>query len=150
MRADDAEEVAALIRLAFAAQPVPLDPPPSALRVAPADVVAHFAGGQGGVVAESAGRVIGSVLWGRQDQSLHLSRLAVDPRFRRSGLARRLLAAAETAARDVGLAELTLGTRLALAGNRALFAAAGFREEARRAHPGFANPTRVELRKRLV
>jgi hypothetical protein len=42
-----------------------------------------------------------------------------------------------------------LGTRLALEGNRRLFARFGFQEVARHAHPGYAAPTWVEMEKRL-
>jgi predicted N-acetyltransferase YhbS len=150
MRPADAGEVAALIRAAFAAQPVALDPPPSALRVAAEDIAAHLARPTGGgAVVERDGRVVGCVLWEREAGELHLSRLAVAPAWRREGLGRALLGAAEAAARAAGLARLRLGTRLALSGNRLLFAASGFVETAYHAHPGYPGPTWVEMTKRL-
>jgi GNAT superfamily N-acetyltransferase len=148
MKPADAEAVAALIGAAFAARPVVLEPPPSALGVTAADVTAHLRTG-GGVIAETAS-LVGSVLWELTAETLHVSRLAVHPDFRRLGIARRLLEAVEHTARALGVERMSLGTRLALSGNRALFAGGGFREVAYHAHPGYWSPTWVEMEKRLI
>ncbi len=144
----DCRAVAALIRHAFAAQPVATDPPPSALRETEATVATHLAAG-GGAVAAAGDRIVASVLWQPKDGGLYLHRLAVAPAWRRRGLARALVAAAEAAARQAGLPRLHLGTRLVLTDNRRLFAACGFAEIALHAHPGYAAPTSVEMEKRL-
>jgi ribosomal protein S18 acetylase RimI-like enzyme len=144
----DAPAAAALIRAAFAAQPVVLDPPASALRVTADGLVAHLARA-GGAVAESGGRAVGVVLWEADNGALQVSRLAVDPQVRRRGIARALLAAAEAEAQQCGLSRLRLGTRLALTGNRRLFVDCGFIEIALHAHPGYPEPTWVEMEKRL-
>ena len=146
----DAAAVAALIRAAFAVQSVPTDPPASALGLTAADVRAHLAAGGGGAVIEEAAVMVASVLWSEEDAGLSVARLAVAPASRRRGHARALLAAAEDAARVAGLAQLHLGTRLALVDNRRLFAEAGFVEVARHAHPGYAEPTWVAMAKRLA
>jgi ribosomal protein S18 acetylase RimI-like enzyme len=143
----DAPAAAALIRAAFAVQPVVLDPPPSALGVTADGLAAHLSRA-GGAVAESDGWIIGVVLWEAGDGALQVSRLAVDPQARRQGIARALLAVAEAAAQQHGFARLRVGTRLALAGNRRLFASCGFVEIARHAHPGYAEMTWVEMEKR--
>lgn len=145
----DADAAAALIRRAFAAQPVVLDPPPSALGVTAKAIAEHLMHA-GGLVAEVNSRLAGTVLWAREGDACHISRLAVDPMARRQGLASQLLRAAELEARRQGASRLTLGTRLALAGNRRVFAAAGFREIALHSHPGYATPTWVELEKRMI
>jgi ribosomal protein S18 acetylase RimI-like enzyme len=145
----DAAAVAALVRMAFAAQPVALEPPPSALGVTEAVVAEHLASG-GGALAEHEDRVVGAVMWRVQDAGLYLGRLAVDPAYRRQGLGRALLAAGEAEARRRGLAYMRLGTRLALAGNQRLFADCGFVEVARHTHAGFAAPTWVEVEKQLA
>jgi len=150
MLAQDAEAVAALIRTAFAAQAVVTDPLPSALRVTEADVSAHLARGGGGAVAQIEGALAGSVLWETKDGGLYVSRVAVAPVFRRRGIARALMAAAEGAARGSGLLFVHLGTRLVLADNRRLFSACGFVETECTAHPGYSEPTSVTMVKQVV
>ena len=149
MVAADAAAVAALIRAAFAAQSVATDPPPSALRVTGEDVATHLRGGGGGAVAEAGGALTGSALWAEQDGGLYLARLAVAPAWRGRGIARALMAAAEAAARTLGLPRVHLSTRIVLADNRRLFAACGFLETTRGAHPGYAEPTFVNMEKWL-
>lgn len=148
MTVADCAAVAALIRAAFAAQVVRTDPLPSALRETADSVAAHFAAG-GGAVAGVGERIVGSVLWEPKDGELYLERLAIDPAWRRQGIARALVAATEAAARTGGHARIHLGTRLVLADNRRLFASCGFVEIAQHAHPGYAAPTWVEMEKRL-
>jgi predicted N-acetyltransferase YhbS len=148
MRREDAAAVATLIRAAFAAQSVATDPPPSALQVTADDVVALLRTG-GGAVAEVAGALAGSALWVEQDCGLYLGRLAVAPAWRGRGIARALVAAAEEAAREMRLPRIQLSTRLVLIDNRRLFASCGFVEIGRQAHPGYAEPTFVDMEKRL-
>jgi predicted N-acetyltransferase YhbS len=148
MTAVDCAAVAALIRAAFTAQLMVTDPLPSALRETAETVATHLAAG-GGAVACAGERIVGSMLWEPKDGGLHLERLAIDPTWRRKGIARALVAATEAAARVGGHSRIHLGTRLVLADNRRLFAACGFVEIAQHAHPGYAAPTWVELEKRL-
>lgn len=149
LTAADAPVAAALIRAAFAAQPMRTDPPPSALRETADSVRAQIAAA-GGMGAEADGALlVGVVLWAPKEDGLYLARLAVAADRRRQGIARALVAAAEAEARRRGLGRVYLGTRLALPGNRALFAACGFRETTRHAHPGHAAPTWVAMEKRL-
>ena len=143
--AADAALVAALIRSAFAALEVELLPPPSALRVTPADIAQHLAAGGGGALHGE----VGCVLWRVQDGGLYVSRLAVLPQARGQGVGRALLARAEMAARSMGLPRLHLEVRLALIGNRRLFRRAGFVEGAQHTHPGFDHPTYVAAVKEL-
>ena len=145
---DDAEAVAALVRAAFAAQSVPTDPPASALRLTAADVVAHLEA-SGGAVVEESGALVASIMWSEVEGGLYIARLAVAPAWRRRGLARVLLAAAEDAAHAASLTRLHLGTRLVLLDNRRLFTGAGFVEVRQHAHPGYAEPTWLEMEKRL-
>jgi predicted N-acetyltransferase YhbS len=145
----DAPAVAALIRSAFAAQSVPTDPAPSALRETAESIASHLTTA-GGAVAEADGQLVGCVLWQETDGGLYIGRLAVDPAWRRRGTARALVAAAEATARELGLPRLHLGTRLPLLDNRRLFAACGFVETVRSAHPGYTEPTTVAMEKRLA
>lgn len=145
----DAAAVAALIRTAFAAQSIITDPPPSALRVTEADVAAHLASG-GGAVADADSVIVGSALWIEQDGGLYLSRLAVHPAWRGRGIAKALVAAGEAEAREKKQPRIHLSTRIPLLDNRRLFAACGFVETTREAHPGYAEPTSVHMEKRLL
>jgi GNAT superfamily N-acetyltransferase len=145
----DAAATAALIRAAFVAQSVVTDPLPSALRITAGDVAGHLRIG-GGAVAEVRGELVGSALWAERDDALYFGRLAVAPAWRGHGIAKSLLTAAEGAARAMALPRIRLSTRLALLDTRRLFAACGFVETTREAHPGFAEPTFVNMEKRLV
>jgi len=151
----DAEALAALIRLAFATQSVATDPLPSALTESAASVARHLAETGGGIVvpdgiaADGREGLAAGLLWQEKAGALYIGRLAVHPDRRGRGLARALIAAAEAVARTRGLERLTLSTRLVLADNRRLFAACGFAELGRHAHPGYAHPTFVDLEKRL-
>ncbi len=142
----DADAVAALIRLAFAAIPVPLDPAPSALRETGDSIRAHLAEG-GGMLVEGPAACI---LWSERDGGLYVGRLATHPAHRGRGLALRLMASAEKEARRRGLPRLHLGVRLALADNRRLFARLGFTETKLRTHDGYPAPTWTEAERWLT
>ncbi len=144
----DAAAAAALIRTAFSAIPEPLDPPPSALRETEASILAHLAAGGGAVIMRAS--LVAAVLWSEQDGGLYLGRLATAPQCRGHGLATELIHAAEAEARRRGLPRLHLGVRLALPGNRRLFARLGFVETTQHAHPGYSELTWTEAEKWLV
>jgi GNAT superfamily N-acetyltransferase len=152
LSAADAEDAAAMIRTGFAAQPVLTDPPPSALRETAESVRAQLAAG-GGFGAEArgggGGGLVGVLLWAFEDGGMYLGRLAVSPAWRRRGVARAVVGAAEAEARARRLPRLLLGTRLVLAGNRRLFAGLGFREAGFKTHPGYDAPTTVRIEKAL-
>lgn len=141
--------VADLIRTAFGSQSVVTDPLPSALRVTEGDVLAQLKTG-GGAVAEVAGQLVGSALWVEQDGGLYLGRLAVASTWRGRGVGKALVTAAEAAAKTIGLPRIHLSTRLSLLDNRRLFASCGFVETTLGTHPGYAEPTFVNMEKRLA
>jgi GNAT superfamily N-acetyltransferase len=140
--------IAALIRAAFEEYRGNHEPESGALGETPETIAAAFAN-HVVIVAEAAGRLVGCALATRHGDDLYLGRFAVHPEFRRHGIAGRLLAEAERHARATGAAALTLGVRIALPGNLRYFAARGFREVSREAHPGFDHPTSINMAKRL-
>ena len=144
LHAEEADAFAALVRLAFAG--LELLPPPSALRVTGGDLRDHLASGAGGFVA---GAMRAGLLWAELEGGLYVSRLAVHPDHRRKGLAACLLRAAEAEAGRRSLPRLWLSTRLAAASNRRLFGGLGFVEGLQHAHPGYQEPTYVEMEKQL-
>jgi GNAT superfamily N-acetyltransferase len=141
----DADPFAALVRQAFAG--LALEPAPSAMRLSGGDVRAHLAAGGGGAIVPP---MQGGVLWAEAKGGLYVSRMAVHPAHRRQGLAVAMLQAAEREALRLGLPRLWLATRLALTGNRRLFAAFGFVETDLHTHPGYTEPTFVDMEKVLA
>jgi len=104
----------------------------------------------GAVIAEAAdGRMVGAVLFEPEGDALYLGRLAVLPELRGQGVAARLVEAVEAQARARRCPAVTLGVRLALSDNIRLFTRLGYVETGRTAHPGFAEPTSMDMAKRL-
>ena len=141
--------IADLVRRAFAAQPRPTNPPSSALRETAATITAHLEKG-GGAVLERDGVVVGTVLWEDEDGALYVSRVSVNPDYRRQGIARALMDEAEREARRQGFSRMTLGVRLELEENRRLFRSCGFEDLEFRSHEGFTEPTWVLMERRLT
>ena len=146
--AADAVVIADLVRLAFSTQSVQTNPPSSALKETAATIAAHLARG-GGAVLERGGVIVGAVLWEVEDGALYISRVSVDPDYRRQGIARALVGEAEREARRRGLSRVTLGVRLELEENRQLFRSCGFEDFEFRRHEGYTEPTWVLMERRL-
>jgi len=145
----DADELSRLIVGAFSSYEVRIDPPSSALRETPATIRAKFPD-HGAAIAESEGRAIGCVLFTLDAQAaLYIGRLAVDPAWRRRGVARALVAYVEAEARRRGLERMRLQVRIPLVGNQALFKSCGFIEVGREAHPGYTESTTIRMEKFL-
>jgi GNAT superfamily N-acetyltransferase len=146
----DAEALARLIVAAFSSYPDPLDPPSSALKETPEAIRARLAGGHGAAIAWVGGRGVGCVTYTPEDEDvLYVGRLAVDSAWRGRGVARALIAHAETEARRRGLRTLRVRVRVPLVGNQRLFRSCGFVEIARECHEGYSEPTTIRMEKRL-
>jgi N-acetylglutamate synthase-like GNAT family acetyltransferase len=148
-RPEEAEAIVALIQRAFGEYRGKLRPESGALRETPETIRAAMKTDRI-LLAERAGRILGCVSMRRKDDCAYAGRLAVEPMERGIGVGRTLVAAAEAEARRMGMDRLRVDVRLKLRDNRAFFRALGFVEGAERRHPGFSQPTYVELEKPLT
>ncbi|WP_026616719.1 GNAT family N-acetyltransferase [Ensifer aridi] len=145
---DRYEDLLSLILSSFAYMDGRIDPPSSAHTLTVASlrrkVVDEIA------FAVTTGReLLGCVFCKPEPDCLYIGKLAVAPKAQGRGVGRMLLAVAEETARALALPALRLQTRIELTENHAAFAALGFVETSRSAHPGFTRPTSIEMRKRL-
>lgn len=101
-------------------------------------------------VAEQGGGLIGCITARRKPGHVYLGRLAVLKPNRRAGVAASLIGSVEAFARRHGFTEIRLEVRIALTSNQRLFQSLGFREIAKHAHPGFDQPTYLEMAKHLA
>jgi GNAT superfamily N-acetyltransferase len=144
----DADDAAALIRTAFAAQNRPTSPPSSAVLETGGEIAGKIAEGGGFGVFE-AGALIAAALWRLDGDALHVARVSVAPPSRGRGIARSLIATCEREARERGVRRMTLKTRLELPENERLFERCGFVRLQIEAHPGFEAPTTAVMEKIL-
>jgi len=144
----ESAEVARIMRTAFADHRGRIRPESSALAET-AESAARLIAEGGVFVAELGGRLVGCVRAHPEGEHVYLGRLSVMPEFRRQGVADRLIEAVERYARELGVGAVLLKVRIALPENQAFFLARGFREIRREAHPGFAEPTSIVMRKPL-
>jgi tRNA threonylcarbamoyladenosine biosynthesis protein TsaE len=144
----EAAVVLDVMRCAFAEYRGVLKPESSVFAETEALIAGKLEGG-GGLLAIENERPVGCIIAEARGDRGYLGRLAVDPALRRRGLARRLMLAGEGFVRDRGLKVAEVQVRIALAGNIALFQALGYREAARRSHPGYAAPTYLVMEKSL-
>lgn len=144
----DLAEAVAVIHRAFATLAGRIDPPSAALKETPETLAARFERGGAVFVAYLDGKIVGAVCADpKSDGSIYLDRLAVDPARVGEGIARALVRAVEEFARNQGRDRVTLGVRLLLTDNIALFQHLGYAETGRKAHPGFSEPTSMDLAK---
>lgn len=114
-------ELRDMVRAAFAG----LTPPSGVLDETLDHFAARFADGIV-IVAQSGDGIIGSLFCAQKDGALYLTRMAVVPHWRRRGVGRALMQAAQGEARGLNLLRLTLRVRKTLPDNRAYFEGFGF------------------------
>lgn len=144
----DPSEIVATIHAAFEEYRGKLEPESGALSENVDSVMARSVKGPVfGIVRE--GHLVACVCTAPKGDMLYLDRLAVRPEHRRLGYAEALIGAVEGEARRRRLRGVSLGVRLALQGNIALFSRLGFAETGRSTHAGFAAPTSMDMVKWL-
>ncbi len=124
-----------------------LVPPSAALKETVDSIGRRLAGGAVFLAEDAGGRVIGAVCADRKGDAMYLGRLAVRPECQGRGVGAALVAAVERFAAEAGADRITIGVRLALADNIRMFQKLGFVETGRTAHPGFSEPTSMDLAK---
>lgn len=143
-------EAVAAIHGAFAEYEGRLDPPSAAMRETVENLARRLAAGAVFVAEDLSGAVLGAVCAERKGDAVYLDRLAVPPTARGGGVAAALVGAVEGFAAGSGAGSVTLGVRLALAGNIRMFERLGYVETTRTAHPGFAEPTSATMTKPIA
>jgi ribosomal protein S18 acetylase RimI-like enzyme len=162
------DELLGVIRASFAYMDGVIDPPSSAhrltaeaLRAKAAEEVCFLAVAGTSTAHEVAPKpsgdnpatvreIVGCAFLAERPDHFYLGKLAVLPERQGRGLGRALLRAAEAHACSAGKPVIELQTRVELTANHRAFAALGFVETGRTAHPGFVRPTSVTMRKALA
>ena len=137
-----AREIHAFTRGIFGA--LDINPPSSVLKESEADFIARLTDDTCFIV-EADGKLIASVFCALDGDALYIGRLAVAPKWRRRGVANKLMDALKAEARRRGAKRVTLGARIALPGNVALFRRHGFVIVRETCHPGFTQPTSYDM-----
>lgn len=149
VRAGDPEiaDLLALIQESFAYMEGRIDPPSSMHHLTRESIAAQC---QTGEVWAIGTPPLACVFLEARADSLYLGKLCVRDRARGQGLARRLVDLAEARAREHGLKYLELQTRIELIENHASFARLGFEKTGETAHPGYARPTSITMRRAVA
>ena len=138
----DFEAVLELVKREFSYMDGVVDPPSSVHRLTIDDLASGP--GETWVIGDPP---VACVLMTLKSDVLYVGKLAVLASERGNGLARTLLDHAETRARELGISWIELQTRIELEKNHATFAALGFVETERTAHPGYTRPTSITFRR---
>lgn len=151
-RAGLAEDWSAIHKLAtdaFAYMDGRVDPPSSIHRWTP-DVFAREAQSGAAYLAEEDGALIGVGFGKPVGDAYYIGKIAVSSAARGKGVAKAIVAMAESDAKRKGLAALELESRVELTENHQAFAALGFTKTGETAHPGYDRPTSITMRKPVL
>jgi ribosomal protein S18 acetylase RimI-like enzyme len=122
-----------------------LDPPSGALNETEADVWQDLTRSRG-LLYRLDGRPVAGLRLERRPDHLYVYRVAVDPAFQRCGIGRALMLWVHEYCRRAGIAEVRVGVRSQLAGNRQFYEALGYEVIAEHSHPGHTTVTWYEMR----
>ncbi len=148
-KVSDAELLCRIIHDSFSEYEGMLFPASAAFAETPGSIAGELYGEGDAWLASVDGSAVGCVLARPKGDDLYFGRLSVISAFRGQGIAGQLTSAVEDAALARGFAGVTCSVRVALEANQRLFARLGYREVRRTAHPGFEEPTSIDLRKSL-
>ena len=146
---DDVPVLLDLIHTAFAEYAGYLDPPSGAPRETLASLQGYFAA-ERALLATVDGAPAGCVFYVPQDDMLYVHRLAVLPAWRRHGIGRALMAAAEGEGRALGKTAVRIGVRTVLVANKLFYEDLGYRIVGLGRHPGYDVITFYHMEKPLA
>ena len=147
--ADDAAVLLDLLLRAFGEYEGRLDPPSGANRETVATIAGKLVAG-GAFICRDDALPVGCVFYAPERAHLYVGRLSVPPEQRKRGIGDMLLRAAEDHARALALPIVRLRVRIALAALHAYYAARGYVSIGSSNHPGYSQPTFIEMEKRLA
>ncbi|HUR00009.1 MAG TPA: GNAT family N-acetyltransferase [Gemmatimonadaceae bacterium] len=145
----DWSSVLLLLRSAFAYMDGRIDPPSSLHRLGVEELRVK-ARHESLIIATEGDALVGCAFAEVRSDCVYVGKVAVAMPHRGRGVARQLLAAAESIARRSGLQVLELQTRVELIENHQTFGALGFKKIAETAHPGYTRPTSITMRKHIA
>ncbi|GAB5446200.1 GNAT family N-acetyltransferase [Gymnodinialimonas sp.] len=138
----------ALLRAAYAPMEGRIDPPSFLTTMTLADIAAK-ARDEDLFLARDQGQPVACGFGTARGRLYEVGKVAVAASHRKQGLARMLMEAAATRARDRGLEALQLYARVQLVENHATYLALGFKQTGTFTHPGFTQPTALVFQRPL-
>lgn len=136
----------ALLRAAYAPMEGRIDPPSFLVSMTLQDI-ATKAAAEDLFLARDKGLPVACGFGTAQGRQYEIGKVAVAATHRKQGLARAMMDAAATRARQLGLDGLQLYARVELYENHATYRALGFAEHGSFTHPGFPRPTALIFRR---
>jgi len=144
----DWPQLVGLLHESFAYMDSRIDPPSSLAKMGVEEFKAKAAA-ESLILAQEDQAILGCAFAALRDDCVYVGKVAVTASARGRGIARALFDAAEGLAHRHGRAFLELQTRVELVENQATFVALGFEKIAETAHPGYARPTSITMRRRV-
>ena len=145
----DIPELVRVIRAGFEQYRGQLDPPSGAHAETVDSIRGKFKKTKT-VVAIADQQIVGCVFYELEHDYIYLARLAVLPNYRRHGIGRKLVAWVEWQARKLAYPRVRLAVRVVLKDNQSYFQDLGYKIVGYASHPGYTEPTFVNLEKEFV
>jgi predicted GNAT superfamily acetyltransferase len=146
----DWESLLELLRTSFAYMDARIDPPSSLRRMGIDELRSKSQQETLILTITDSSKLIGCAFASVRNDCVYVGKIAVAAHARGRGVARQLIAVAETIARSAGRQALELQTRVELVENHKTFAALRFEKVAETAHPGYTRTTSITMRKTVT